>query len=94
MSYYVQALIADDYNIHRRTAACAASKGIKDPSSWAVSYSWALAGCAGWDEAYSRALVDNVEFPGQHESYITDEMILNAVTELIRAQEKGDQQQQ
>lgn len=86
MSYNTQADLADDGFLRRRTIACAASEGIGDPEVWASMNRWALSVSPGWDAAYSTALADEVDRPGESEAVISDAMILTAV-KTIRAEE-------
>lgn len=84
MSYSTQARMADDYDIHRRAAACAAAEGIADPFGWAVNHSWALSALPGWDAAYEAALLVGNNSPGNTTTVVTDGMILSGVKHLIQ----------
>lgn len=83
MSYRTQALMADDYDIHRRAAACAAAVGIKDPFNWALKNAWALSALPGWDAAYESAILVGNNSPGNTTNVVTDAMILSGVTHLM-----------
>lgn len=82
MSYYTQALLAQDQDIILRCTAAAAREGIPDPAYWAQTRLWQLSAQPGWDDAYASALASKVENPGRDEGVITDHMILSAVQAL------------
>lgn len=79
MSYRTQAMLADDYNMHRRVAACAAAEGVPAPFEWAVTNAWALSALPGWDAAYEAAVLVGNSTPGSTTNVITDGMILSGV---------------
>ena len=82
MSYRTQAMMADDYHLHRRVAASAASEGITNPYDWAVQNAWALSALPGWDAAYESAVLVGNDTPGGTTNVITDNMILAGVQEI------------
>lgn len=85
MSFRTQATLADDYQLHRRVAACAAKEGIPDPLDWTHARAWTFSAQPGWDAAYESAtLVGNIA-PGSTDSVITDGMILSAVQFLKKS---------
>lgn len=83
MSYSTQARMADDYDIHRRAAACAAAEGITNPFEWAVRNAWSLSALPGWDAAYEAAVLVGNNSPGNTSNVVTDGMILSGVKHLL-----------
>lgn len=89
MTYYDIGLLAQDPDFMARVVACVAVEsqahghGITDPDLWAAGHRWVLAGTPGFGDAYSSALVAEVEQPGRDQGVITDQMILAAVQPLL-----------
>ena len=83
MSYSTQARMADDYDIHRRVAACAAAEGVVEPFVWAVKNAWAISALPGWDAAYEAAVLVGNNSPGNTTNVVTDGMILAGVKHII-----------
>lgn len=83
MSYLTQSLMARDYGLIMRIAACAATEGITDrPESWADDRRILFMASDGWASAYSSC---ECEKPGECETSITDGMILAVVRDVIAA---------
>lgn len=82
MSFRTQALLADDYSLQRRLAACAAKEGVPDPMGWVQARAWTLSAQPGWDAAYQSAVEVGNASPGSTDTVITDGMILSAVQSL------------
>lgn len=95
MSYWDQAVIANDSDINQRVTACAVSEGVPDAIEWAQSHRWQLATQPGWDTKWA-TYMQNQEgngeggggglgapaSPGAHPGVITDADILSAVQAL------------
>lgn len=86
MSYKAQAILAQNDQLMMRIAACAATKGVKSPASWAFDRQWKLSARPGWASTFAQAMANNVANPGNAENIITDAMIKEAV-EAILAEE-------
>lgn len=78
MTYLAQSKVANNGDLMVRITACAASRGIKDPDSWANSRKWFWSVQDGWVPAFTEA--------GERTTGITDEMILAAVEKAIAAE--------
>lgn len=90
MSYLTQTYMANDHHLISRSAACAATLGVRAPLQWAARHSWELAATPGWADAYSAAGGDPEGDPAAHvprlgsdPTVITDEMIRKAVEGFI-----------
>jgi hypothetical protein len=88
MSYSAQALLAADTDFRDRVAACAAVEipHTHQPMTWAAEHIWWIAAAPGFADAYTYALANNVERPGNDPAVITDAQILSAV-QAISAEE-------
>lgn len=82
MSFRTQALLADDYLLHRRIASCAAREGIPSPLDWTYARAWTFSAQPGWDDAYEAAILVGNTAPGAMDTVISDSMILSAVQAL------------
>lgn len=87
----------DDGLLNRVAAACAVVGGGQNQNyvSWAAQSMWKLASDAGWRVAYQRGLDEEnyqgdpaayTPTVGKSDDYITDEMIISAVTDLRAAE--------
>lgn len=94
MAYYDVALLADDPDFSRRSAAAYSTElaaadilpvGNDDPMAWASTYSWALASAPGFADAYAYALANSNPAPGRDPTVITDGQILAAVQHILGA---------
>jgi hypothetical protein len=88
MSYYTQALIAQDAAMNLRVTTAYASENVangSDPQMWASSHRWEWGTAPGWDEAWESAEASGNLEPGKDSSVITDAMILTEVQSLIGA---------
>lgn len=78
----------EDFRIRVRTAARLA--GIENPEAWAVSNTFELAKDQTFYSKYSEAKSKANVMPGRDTNYITDEMIINKVDELIASADSGE----
>lgn len=84
MSYYIQGLMTLDQDVRLRLAAAAACEGVKDPTYWVDNHIWEISSIPGWAEAYKEALDTVPVKPGANESKVTDAMILQAITQILK----------
>lgn len=78
----------EDFRIRVRTAARLA--GIENSEAWAVSNTFELAKDQSFYSKYSEAKSKANVNPGRDTNYITDEMIIDKVDELIADGDSGE----
>jgi hypothetical protein len=88
MSYFTQAIIADDPYMRLRVSAAAAQQGCAedfgiDPDAWTLEWRKVWASSPGWDAAWESAQAGNVEIPGMDAGVVTDGMILAQVQAMM-----------
>jgi len=88
MSYFTQAIIADDPYMRLRVSAAAAQQGVAetaglDPDMWTLEWRKVWASSPGWDAAWESAQAGNVQTPGMDPGVITDGMILSQVQVMM-----------
>lgn len=81
MSYSAQAELSMDVDFRNRIASCAAVEipHTHQPVQWAQDHIWWIAAAPGFADAYTYALANGVERPGNDPSVITDAQLLAAV---------------
>jgi hypothetical protein len=85
MTYSGQAALSKDTDFHSRVAACAAVEVAlpADPVQWASDHIWRVSAAPGFADAYTYAVANNVQRPGNDPAVITDAQILSAVQQLV-----------
>lgn len=91
MSYWTVAVMADDEDLRRRVAACAAQEQAlgapidADPTTWTWTWRLTWAASPGWADAWASAPAGDPQPDppyGQRPDVITDGMILATVQQL------------
>ena len=90
MTYNAIAAAAQDQHLRSRIAACIAQETPTDtrhPIALADQIQWRVVAAPGIADAYSYAVLTEVENPGKDEAVVTDLMLLAAVQPLLVAPE-------
>lgn len=92
MSYQAVVEMAGSNSLLNRIAACAASEGQTEPTSWAQANIWTICSAPDWDDAWAYAkdteTVNMNPDTGARNDVINDGMILSAV-QALRTQQAG-----
>jgi len=81
MSYWDNALMAQDLDLRARITACAAQElpvGV-DVGGWVADHLLRITAAPGWADAWASALAGGNETPGRDPGVITDSQILSEV---------------
>ena len=81
----------EDFRIRVRTAARLA--GVESPEAWAVTNTFELARDHAFYSKYSEAKSKSNANPGRDTNYVTDEMIIDKVSELIANGDSGESEE-
>ena len=76
MSYRTISMMVEDGDLRRRLYACAGQEGVKNPTSFIDANIWELVANSEFDTAYSYAIGNSVDRPGNDEGVISDTVIL------------------
>lgn len=88
MSYWDNALMAQDIDLRSRIVACSAQEvDVPQPDVWAIEHMLTITSAPGWADAWASALAGGNELPGRDEGVITDGMILSEVQAVAAAPE-------
>lgn len=92
MSYLSVVEMAGSQSLLQRIAACAASEGQSDPTTWAQANIWSLCSSPNWDDSWAYAkdteTVNVNPDTGIRDDVINDNMILSAV-QALRTEQAG-----